>query len=197
MLLVATAVAPAGVAAQDEDNESFFDGLVAEDGTAEDAPLWERVFRRVLNAVSVDRTVERTFGDSGNASEHAAAFQNEFNANNDTIVAYANERLNATTTIDVIKIEFQDKTGGNATVYLVSSVDTGNESFTSARIVNSTDRPVDHSVTADWYVSRHATAELDSFISEYAEPGEDIGTAYRLNMLRKYGSGINGTLWGG
>lgn len=197
VLLATSAIAPAGVAAQDDGDESFFDGLVTSDDNGAEPGLLERAIRAVADATNFDRQVAKYLGDDGNADQHASEFADEFNTNNQTILAYTNERLNASTSYDVIRLEFHDQSGNEAVRYLVATVNTTTAEYETAQVVANTSRPVDHTVSADWYVSRNAAPELETFIAEYAEPGENVTTGYRLNMLRKYGSGINGTLWGG
>lgn len=198
VLLAVSATAPAGVTAQDNTNdEGFFDGLVTSDDDDGDRSLVDRARDLVASVINPGRTIDKYLGDQGEASEHADAFQAEFNDNNETLFAYANERLNASTSYDVLRLEFHDRSGGGETRYLVATVNTTTATYESAEIVANTSRPVDHTVSADWYVSRHAAGELEQFVAEYADPGEDLGAAYRANMLRKYGRGINGTLWGG
>ncbi len=188
MLVIASvggaAVAPAGVAAQ-EDDGSFFDGLVSEEGGSFGA--WV-----AAQTSGFSRWYASTFGDDeGNATEHANAFAEEFNRENATIEAYANERLTADTDHDVFAVYFHDQEGNNVTRYVVANASNGN--WSNSRVLtpsefNATNRTQDQYVSLDWYQSRNAEPELDAFVEEYAEPNENLSTGYRAKMLAKYGA---------
>ena len=129
--------------------------------------------------------------DTETATMYATNFQQTFNDHNETLVAYANQRMTASTSYDVIRLEFHDLDGTEATRYLVADVT--NSSYQSARVVNSTSRSVDGTITADWYVSRHATPELEAFITDYADPGENVSLSWWASTATQYGSGWNST----
>lgn len=129
--------------------------------------------------------------DSETATMYATNFQQTFNDHNETLVDYANHRMDASTSYDVIRLEFHDLDGTEATRYLVADVT--NSTYESARIVNSTSRRVDGTVSADWYVSRHATPELEAFITDYAAPGQNVSLSWWAATAAQYGSGWNTT----
>ncbi|WP_324662406.1 hypothetical protein [Haloarcula sediminis] len=185
-VLMTAAVSPA--AAQSDDGP-FFDGLVAEDDSG---GFWQGVGTQIAEATgSISRWAEaRTGDDDADANEHAREFAREYNAHNETIEAYANDRLTADTDHDVFALNFTDRDDGNATVYLVSTVSDGN--YTESEVLDEAafdkrNRTVDQTVSFDWYQSRNAEDELETFVDDYAEPNEDITNSYRAKMLAKYG----------
>ncbi len=188
MLVIASvggaAVAPAGVAAQ-EDDGSFFDGLVSEEGGSFGAWVAEQTG-------GFSRWYASTFGDDeGNATEYANSFAEEFNRENETIEAFANQRLEADDQHDVFAVYFHDQEGNNVTRYVVANASNGN--WSNARVLtpsefNATNRTQDQYVTLDWYQSRNAAPELEVFVEEYAEPNENLSTGYRAKLLAKYGA---------
>jgi len=188
MLVIATvggaAVAPATVAA-DEDDGSFFDGLVSEEGGSLGAWI-------ASGTSGFSRWYASTFGDDdGNATEYAEDFAEAYNAENETIEAYANERLEADDNHDVFAVHFHDRDGNNVTRYVVANASNGN--WSNSRVLtptefNETNRTQDQSVSLDWYQSRNAAPELEAFVEEYAEPKENLSTGYRAKMLAKYGA---------
>lgn len=190
-LLVVTAViggGSIGVAAQ-EDEGGFFDGLISDDddqGILEEAGVW------IAGATSgVSRTYAAYMGDEANASTYASDFETEFNANNESIEAFANERLTADTNHDVFVVYFHDREDGNVSRYVVSDVENG--SWTNARVLTqsefeATNRTADQWVALDWYQSRGADEELAEFVEDHAEPNEDLSTGDRAALLAKYGA---------
>ncbi len=190
-MLVVTAVIGAGsmgVAAQ-EDDGGFFDGLVSDDdddGLLEETSVW------IAGATSgVSRTYAAYMGDEANASTHASDFEEAFNANNESLEAFANERLTADTNHDVFVLHFHDRSDGNVSRYVVSDVENG--SWTNARVLNQSEfeaanRTADQWVSLDWYQSRAAGDELETFVDEHAEPNENLSTGDNAAYLAKYGA---------
>ncbi|MFC4553542.1 MULTISPECIES: hypothetical protein [Halorussus] len=131
--------------------------------------------------------------ESGSAIEYANDFQSEFNSNNKSIESYASERLNPTTGYDTFAVYFHDKSGANVTRYVVADVSNG--SWSNARVVASTNRSVDHWISADWYASKHTADELDTFVEEYAELNQGLTRGYQLKLVAKYGSGLESDMW--
>lgn len=192
VLLVVTATAPAAAA-----EESFFGGVVADDGDDGylNVPDVARSLAEVSGTVARQIATLPVVGDEtdGTASTYAQDFTDSFNQNNRTIQEYANKRLDADTDHDVFVVYFNDRDGNNVSRYVVSNASSG--SWSNARVVKTTNRTVDHWISADWYASRHADEELEHFVDEYAEPGKNVTQAYRARMLAKYGSGLNSSLW--
>ncbi len=182
------AVAPAGVAAEDDDG-SFFDGLVDDD---DDSMLASAGKWLAGGTSGFSRWYAKTFGESeGNATDHAKAFTTEFNRHNETIEAYANERVEADSDHDVFAVYFHDREGNNVTRYVVANASNGN--WSNTRVLtpaefDETNRTQDQYVSLDWYQSRAAADELDTFVEEYAESNENLSKSYRAKLLAKYGA---------
>jgi len=199
-LVVVLAAVSAPVAAQSDDD--FWGDLTADEepGLGVQAGAWlaDQTSGLARTIASLGDMVGEDEGQT--ASVYADDFRETFNANNRTLEAYANQRVTATTDYDVYNVTFQDKDGGAATVYVVATVQDGN--FTQAEALTPSEfearnRTVDHTITADWYVSRNAAAELEAFVVEYAEPNDDVSPTYAAQKKATYGSGLNSTLWGG
>jgi len=190
-LLVVTAFVGAGsmsVAAQSDDSV-FFDGLIADDddqGLLEEAGIW------VAGATSgASRTYAAYLGEEANASTYAADFSTAFNEHNASLEAFASERLTADTNHDVFAVHFHDREDGNVTRYVVSDVENG--SWTNARVLtpaefDATNRTADQWVSLDWYQSRAAGDELETFVEEHAEPNKDLSPGDKASYLAKYGA---------
>ncbi|WP_049980257.1 hypothetical protein [Halolamina rubra] len=190
-LLVVTAAIGAGsmgVAAQSDDG-AFFDGLIADDddqGILEEVGIW------VAGATSgASRTYAAYLGDGANASTYAEEFTTAFNEHNASLEAFASERLTADTNHDVFAVHFHDREEGNVTRYVVSDVENG--SWTNARVLtpaefDTTNRSADQWVSLDWYQSRAAGDELETFVEDQAEPNEDLSPGDKAAYLAKYGA---------
>jgi hypothetical protein len=197
-----------GQSAGDAD-DGYFDALVTSDDDP-DGVLSElaadagRLFIEFSSAAN--RLQARYLSDvplvgpesSGNATEYAEAVRLTFNAHDQTLQQYVNARVDADPTHDVFAVYFTDREGGNVTQYVVASV--SNDSYRSLVMLTPSEfkavnRSVDHSVTLDWYVSRHANRELEAFITEYAAPQKDLTTTYKARMITEYGGGLESSLW--
>lgn len=135
-----------------------------------------------------------------NASLYADDFREAFNDDAGDLAAYASERVTPSTSYDVYRVNFSDRDGGSATVFVVATVSNG--TFTDAEALTPSafeqrNRTVDHTVTADWYVSRNAADELEAFVADYASPDKNVSASYYAKMKAQYGSGLESTLWGG
>lgn len=191
-LLVATAAIGAGsmgVAAQSEDDSAFFDDLVAED---DDEGLLEGTGTWFVGMTSgITRTITAYVGSSEAASTYASDFEAEFNDHNESLEAFANERVAADTDHDVFVLYFHDRNDGNVSRYVVSDVENG--SWTNARVLTqsefeATNRTADQWISLDWYQSRAAGDELAEFVDEHAEPNESLSTVDKAAYLGKYGA---------
>ncbi len=191
-LLVVTAAIGAGsmgVAAQSDDDGAFFDDLVADDdddGLLKSAGVW------IAGATSgISRTIAAYTGDENDAGAYAEDFETEFNENNESLEAFASERLTADTNHDVFVLHFSDREDGNVSRYVVSDVENG--SWTNARVLTpsefeTTNRTADQWISLDWYQSRNAGDELAEFVDDHAEPNEDLSAADKASYLAKYGA---------
>ncbi len=130
-------------------------------------------------------------GDEANATTYAEDFTNTFNEHNASLETFVSERLTADTNHDVFAVYFHDREDGNVTRYVVSDVENG--SWTNARVLtpaefDATNRTVDQWVSLDWYQSRAAGDELETFVDEHAEPNEDFSPGDKAAYLAKYGA---------
>lgn len=145
----------------------------------------------------LSRTVADLTSEPGDATEYADAFQETFNTNAETLREYANDRLNASDTVAVIR--FADRQGIRSKRYLVASADESTGDLEEARVVDSErfeelDRSVNQRVAIDWYLSRNAATELKTFIEKFAAPNKDPSQAYLTKTAAKYGDSIEDDL---
>jgi hypothetical protein len=199
LLLVATVAAPP-VAAEDGEDD-FFADLAGDDDDDSVLPSTRDVALFVAGITGGIARLDVPFvGDepTGNATTHAQGFTDAFNDNNETIESYANDRLTASTAYDTFVVHFTDDEGGNVSRYVVADV--ANGTYRDARVLtpsefDATNRTVDHYVAADPYVSRHAAAEVETFVEDYAEPNETVPSSQRAAWLAEYGSGLESGMW--
>lgn len=194
----------AGPVAADHNSEDFWAGLTED--SADESSLGIAIAKELAAGSSWVARQQASVSDflSGEsdvtAEEYADDFQETFNKNNATLEAYASKRVDATEQYDVYRLEFSDKEGGEATRYVVSTSSTG--TFTNSRVVTQStfdglNRSIDYTVKADWFVSRNAADELQTFVDEYAEPGKNVTATYYATKKAKYGDGLESDLWGG
>lgn len=196
LAVVGLAVSPAPAVAA-EDDESFFDGLVSEDG--ERGWLASAALTLTKATSGISRSWQDWTTDPGKADQYATDWADEVNDNSAEIAAYASERLDASDSYDTFRVDFADRDDGEATRYVVSDVSNG--SWENLRVVtpdefDDLNRTVDHTVTANWHVSRNAAEETATFVKDYVEPGESLSTTYKAAMVSKYGGGLESGLWG-
>lgn len=179
-------------------NDSFVDGLVDEGADSPTATFarWmaERSGQLARNYAALTADTE---GET--AEEYATDLKEEFNSERGDLTPYANERLDASTDRDVFRLCTSDQEGGSDVVYLVSNVSNGSwtdERMVSADTFATLNRTVDYTVAMDWYASRNADEELDTFVEKFAEDGTNASATYRAKMLAKYGGSIESDLWG-
>lgn len=205
--LVVVAAIPAasgGAFAQSSDDsgdESYFDALVSDDGEDGYIESFTRGFAQQGADISswVSKTYASYTTDPGDATEYANATMATFNSNNESIAAYANDRLAVDTDHDVFAVHFNDRAGNNFTRYVVSTAT--NDTYTNARMLapsqfGAANRSVDYHVTMDWYASSNANSELETFVEEYASTGDNLTSTYKAEMLATYGGGsVTSGLW--
>lgn len=206
VLLVSAAAVPTPVAAQEED-ESFFDGIV---GAADP--------EGGLNFTAMYDSASAFFGGASDnlayylsqgepertADECAADIQATYNEHNQSFETYINQRTEASTERDVIRIQCtQDIRDGITTntdresVYLVGDVVTNNStgvtSYENTRIVGDVDRPVDHRVILSGLATEVGADDFEAFTEEYVGPNKTPPRSYRQTMKGKYAGHIHGT----
>lgn len=123
------------------------------------------------------------FGDDWTASEKAQTLQDRFNSHNASYESYVNNRTNASTSYDVIRVTIL-KDGENATVYLTADVK--NDSYTNATMVDSTNRNVDHYVTMCGLAAKDAPKEMKQFRTTFVENDKDLNRGYVIKLTSKY-----------
>lgn len=199
VLLIGTAFAPS-VVAKPDNSDSVLDTLFGADG--EDGLLSKISWSAVKNAgsgfLSRANAKYNPWADEpeGGASTYATNTAEKWNANSASLETWVNKRTDASTSADTAKITFQDKEDTTAVRYVVMDVTSGNEydnmEMLNASEFESTGRTVDKSFTLSPFASRHASEELDTFITDYASPGNNITKAYLSNMGGKYQGEIEG-----
>lgn len=185
-LLVIAAIAGAPLAVSADDGGGALDGFLEDD--EDDGVDWSATAQGVLNKnlwqASQYLSISDTEEDEQEAERDRADLQEAFNANNESIEAYANDRFGGNETEwDVIAVEHV-RGEGDATHYLVADVE--NDSFANARMVNDTERDIDHRVTLRGYASDSAHDELDRFVEEYVANDSDVTTAYTTRLAAEY-----------
>ncbi|MFW5911658.1 MAG: hypothetical protein ACOCQV_02860 [Halolamina sp.] len=184
LLIVAGASAPMAVSAQSDDG-GVLDGFLddEDDGTDLSATVAGVVDKNVWQA-SQYLSLSDADEDQQAAEQDRHDLQQAFAANNESIESYANDRFDGNASEwDVIEIaHVRDE--GNATHYLVADAENG--SFENARMVNETDRDVDHTLTLEEYASDAAHAELDTFVTDYVATDRNVTTGYATRLAAEY-----------
>ncbi|MFD1527597.1 MULTISPECIES: hypothetical protein [Halolamina] len=176
--------APATVAAQD-DSGVLGDFL---DDTDEDGIDWSAAAMATLDktrwwASNFD-PLSDTDEDREKALADRADLQQAFNTHNESIEDYTNARFGGNESAWNVIETTHVRDDGNATQYLVADV--SNDSFQNARMVNTTDLPVDKSVTLSGYASDAAHDELDLFVEESVAEDRDVTVAYTTRLAAEY-----------
>ena len=146
---------------------------------------------------SLSRAVADLTSEPGEAKEYADAFQEAFNANAETLREYANDRLNATNIVAAIR--FADRQERQSNRYFIASADESTRNLEEAQVVDhqhfeDLDRSIDQRIAIDWYLSRHAAAELETFVEKFANQNKDPSQAYMAKTGAKYGDSVEGNL---
>ncbi|ELZ96591.1 hypothetical protein [Haloferax sulfurifontis] len=197
--LIASAVAPMGVAAQTDDGDTgLLEALtgkavdIAEDpvGAAKAASAF---FKGAAENIAYANPLREPKRD---ARQCALDIQSEFNANNETYIAYANERIVANTDYDTVRIRCETDTddGDNGqTVFFVADINQTTGNVTSAEIVNETSRSVDKRVTLSGLAAEEGPDDLVDFREEYVETNTTPEGAFGRRMAGKYAGHVEGT----
>jgi hypothetical protein len=120
----------------------------------------------------------------------ADAVTGYYNSNNASIERWTSSRTNVSDnrTIEVAW-HIGDET---ATRYVL--VNASNGSISSSRMVASTNRTVGETVDLCGYAVEKSPSELERFVTDYAEPGEDVDASYLGRMKGAYGDDVETTL---
>jgi hypothetical protein len=132
-----------------------------------------------------DGIIQRIRANHSGAETNALETKGEFNDHSGDWVTYANDRNLGGLGHQVLEATFvQD--GERYTVYLVSDYDDGAEKYTSAEIVDSTTRTVDHEVRLESIAAENADEELQTLHDEYIGPGETIDAEHVQYLTGRY-----------
>lgn len=168
-----------GVETSSDDDSGWLDGLGA---TTSAASNWADRAMYGVNALLSDQT------DAERAEEYASNTTEVFNSHNDTLVNYTNARVAATPgDWDTIEVQF-GAGDATATRYIVAESADGN--FTSAAMVNETNRTVDKTMAIENSAAKSAPEELEYFATEYAAEDRDIDLSL-MSRMQAYADNID------
>lgn len=131
------------------------------------------------------------YGDDGvTAANEATATTTTWNSHNATLEAYANERrtFDRNETVEITWYVDEEQ----ATRYLLANESGGN---VTTRMVESTERTPTHDLDLCGYAAEQSQEELSRFISDFAEPDEDVDASYRSGLGGKYGDDVETSLY--
>lgn len=209
--LTGAATTPA-IAQEDEDEESFIDAVLSDDNesaidlgiasiSTEDIDLASAYIRGAANRAwlatsNVRRSPINRESDSVRVTNHADAVQSYFNYRNESFVEAANEWGIGADSRDVFELTFRID-GAEETRYLVADYNESSAEYTSARIVEETDRTVDECVEARDHATTNAKDELESFHTRFVEPMDQPGAPYKRYIAGAYAGKATTSLMGG
>jgi hypothetical protein len=133
------------------------------------------------------------FGDSAEATATAddvQAFANEHSAE---LEQYANARLDASSELDTVAIEFTGEDGSD-TRYLVADVQDGN--YTNVSMVATTDRTADETCEVSSQATADAPAELEGFYETFVDEERDITAGYLAELNAAYNPDVSCSFFG-
>lgn len=182
------------VSAQDGE-DSVVDALFTDDEDG-DGPDWAAV-KSFASGLYERYSPLAEQPEESDASEYADRVQSTFNENASHVQNWTNTRVMADSEYDVIRFRFEDESGNTEWLFLVAEIPMNTEEYDNARMMNLTqfkqlDRDVDTTYRLSPYASRNANAELETFIREYAKPGEDLNQSYLARMAGEYRGEITG-----
>lgn len=183
-LVVASAVPAPAVASHEDETESLLNDVVSSDGDRLDAMMGM--------AAGMYQRTQHFFaarGDDESPSQHADNLKSTFNSNSASIQTYVNDRTDASTGSDVLKLTLTEGDEGSATVYLVADVNGSN--YENSSIVDSTARTVDEECTLEGAAARNADDELETFVSTFVETGDDASKRYKSELAAEYAGQIS------
>lgn len=124
------------------------------------------------------------------ARDKATAVANYYNANNASLERWTNQRTNVSSN-KTIEVTFHlgDET---ATRYVLVNASGGN--ITRSEMVSSTNRTVGEMLAVCGYAAEKAPAELETFVTEFAGPNEDVTADYLARMKGAYDDDVETTL---
>lgn len=194
MLTAAFAGPMATTASAQSDDSGVIDTLFTDD--EDDTSRWATI--SAFAGGVVEKYNPLAGSDKADATEYSEDVQSTFNSHNDTLLQWANARSTASEDADVARLKFTDKSGNSKYMFVVADVNTTTGNYTSVRMMNltefkDTDRTHDHTFRLSPFASRNAADELDTFITEYAEPNEGLNRSELARLSGKYRGEITGT----
>ncbi len=196
LILTASLAGPVALTAGAQtDDESVIDTLFASD---EDDSDQIAVLKAFASGIIEKYNPLAEKPEKASAKEYGANVQSTFNSNSGVLMNWTNTRSTASTDEDVARIKFTDESGNTDYRFIVTDVNTTTGNYTSVQMMNatefqSTDRTHDETYRLTPYASRNADEELNTFISEYAEPGKDVERSYLAKLAVEYQGEISGS----
>lgn len=141
----------------------------------------------------------RKFTGPPKAKQTAYDAKREFNSHSENWVDYVNKYSDLSGDIQVLALEFAPEAGGEEdsdqqtsdteeantfTVYLVA--DHNGSEYTSAKIVDNTDRTVDETVRLESIAADNAADELEHAYENYVKPDKPPDQAHLAYLAGKY-----------
>lgn len=185
--------ATTGAVAQETDDSGLFDGGDCQGWLGKASCVVDSVLAGASGAVDRAKYAasKALGGDSETtAAEEAKGLTSYYNANNETLEAYVNERNNfsGNETVEITLLV----DGEMETRYL--EVDVSDADVTKSEMVSSTNRSITETVTVCGYAATQATEELEHFTTTYAEPNKDLPTSYYARLKGRYNEDVETTL---
>lgn len=195
MIVAALATGPAAVSAQSED--SVVDTLFGPDSEDGDTSSASRIIEVAKGtAAKYVGHVTGGPGEQADAEQYAENVSETINANSGTLENWTNARATASESYDTVRVKFRDEDGGAEYLFITSDVTEGGE-YTNTTAMNLTEfrdtgRDVDATYRLTPFASRNANHELETFVGDYAGPGEDLTDAYLANLAGEYRGEVSG-----
>lgn len=142
--------------------------------------------------------IERQRGTAPESEEVASNVSTTFNDNSGAILEYVNERSVADSDERILRLEFV-LDGEESTRYLVSEVNESTENYTDATIVDSEEfesrgldeSDVDEEVRLEGIAAQRADEELETFVEDYVETGDDPSSRYLGRLGTQYAGSVD------
>lgn len=196
-LVVGTAAPFTGTVAAQEDDGPLGDilGMVGQaDENASGLDRAKSVVSSVRAASSglFERLSYRVKGSDSTAEKRADEFQTYYNDHNASFEDYTNSRTTASTSHDVVALNFtmNDET---ATRYLVTDVNSSTNDYENSTVVSSTNRTVDQWVTLEGVAADSTPDEAQRFHENYVAEDRDIDGALVSRLGAKYKGHVAGS----
>lgn len=191
-----TAVVPANAQDDGPGEDSVVDALFTDEDEQGDTGGLETIIA-FAKGISDKYNPLAERPDEASADEYVANVQSTFNSNNDTIRNWTNARSTATEDADVVRVKFTDEDENGEWLFIVTDVNTTSGNYTSAKAMTltefkDTNREYDATYRLSPYASRNANEELETFVTEYAEPGTDVNQSYLSHLAGEYQGEVSG-----